>query len=45
MTMTVNTIDPKLIDELVKNCKSKDDIFGENGLIKAFVKSVVEKSR
>lgn len=44
MSTTVNTIDPKLIDELIKNSKSKDDIFGENGLVKTLIKSIVERS-
>lgn len=34
----------ELIDELIKNCKTSEDIFGENGLVKQFVKSVVERA-
>ena len=44
--MTVNTkkIDPKLIDELIKDCKSPEDFLGESGIIKAFVKSIFERA-
>lgn len=34
----------EMIDELIKDCKTADDIFGENGLVKQFVKSVVERA-
>jgi putative transposase len=44
MSMKVKALDPKLVDELIKNCSSKEDIFGENGLIKSLVKSVVERA-
>ena len=44
MSTTVNTIDPKLIDELIKNYKSKDDIFGVNGLVNTLIKSFIERS-
>lgn len=44
MSMKVNTLDPKLVDDLIKNCNSKEDIFGENGLIKSLVKSIVERA-
>ncbi len=44
MAMKVKTFDPELINELIKNCRSKEDIFGENGLIKSLVKSVVERA-
>lgn len=44
MAMKVKTLDPELIDGLIKNCRTKEDIFGENGLIKSFVKSVVERA-
>ena len=42
--MKVNTLNPQLVDELIKNCNSKEDIFGENGLIKSLVKSIVERA-
>ena len=38
------TMQVKMIDELVKDCKTQEDIFGENGLIKQFVKSVLERA-
>lgn len=39
MTMKV-----EMLDELLKNCKTSDDIFGENGLVKQFVKSITERA-
>ena len=39
MTMKV-----EMIDELIKDCKTQEDIFGENGLVKQFVKTVVERA-
>ena len=27
----------EMIDELLKNCKTSDDIFGENGLVKVIL--------
>lgn len=35
MTMKV-----EMLDELLKDCKTSDDIFGENGLVKQFVKAL-----
>lgn len=34
----------ELLDELIKDCKTSDDIFGENGLVKQFVKSLTERA-
>jgi len=39
MTMKV-----ELLDELLKDCKTSDDIFGENGLVKQFVKALSERA-
>lgn len=39
MTMKV-----EVLDELLKDCKTSDDIFGENGLVKQFVKSITERA-
>lgn len=36
--------DKELLDKLVTSCSGKADIFGENGLIKSFVKAVLEKA-
>ena len=38
------TLKVEMIDELLKEGKTKEDIFGENGLIKQFVKSVLERA-
>ncbi len=40
----MSKLDKKLVDELIKNCKTQDDFFGENGLIQSFVKSVMESA-
>jgi putative transposase len=34
----------EMIDALLKDCKTSDDIFGENGLVKQFVKSLTERA-
>lgn len=36
--------DPKMIDGLLKDCKGTADILGEGGLIKGFVKAVLERA-
>ena len=36
--------DNEQIDKLLANCKNKADIFGEDGLIKQFVKSILERA-
>lgn len=34
----------EILDELVKDCKTGEDIFGENGLVKQFVKALTERA-
>ncbi|MCP3686286.1 MAG: IS256 family transposase [bacterium] len=34
----------QLIDELLEDCKTQEDVFGKNGLIKQLVKGVVERA-
>lgn len=34
----------EIIDELLKDCKTSDDIFGDNGLVKQFVKALSERA-
>src|SRR5271154_3307552 len=34
----------EMIDQLLKECKTSDDIFGENGLVKQFVKALTERA-
>lgn len=36
--------DNPTIDNLLQQCKGKEDIFGERGLIKAFTKAVLERT-
>lgn len=36
--------DKPTIDSLLQQCKGKEDIFGEGGLIKAFTKAVLERA-
>lgn len=38
------TMKAELMDELLKECKNSNDIFGENGLVKQFVKALVERA-
>ena len=33
MTMSTKKLDPKLIDELINDCKSPEDFLGESGII------------
>ena len=40
----MSKINKQLVDQLVKDCKSQDDFFGENGLIKSLVKAVMESA-
>lgn len=44
MSVKSKAIDPKLIDELIKDCKTPEDFLGESGIIKTFVKSVFERA-
>ncbi len=41
MTTNTDRIDPKLIDELLKNYTKPQDILGENGLLKQFTKALL----
>ncbi len=34
----------EIIDELLKECKTQEDVFGENGLVKQFVKALAERA-
>src|SRR5262245_20035737 len=43
MAQKTSTFHPQLIDELVKNCKTKKDVFGETGIIKQITKALLEK--
>lgn len=36
MTTTTDKIDPKLIDQLLKDYQSPEDVLGENGILKQF---------
>lgn len=38
------TMKAELLDELLKDCKTQEDIFGANGLVKQFVKRVLERA-
>ena len=42
--MPIHKLDDKVLDELIKNCKTQEDFFGENGLIKSLVKSLLERA-
>ena len=34
----------ELLDDLLKNCKTSEDLFGQNGVIKQFVKAITERA-
>lgn len=36
--------DPTTLDTLLNQCKGKEDVFGEGGLIKTFVKAIMERA-
>jgi uncharacterized protein (UPF0264 family) len=38
------TIDVKIIDELIKDCKTQEDLFGDKGIVKQFVKAISERA-
>lgn len=38
------TLDPDKLSDLIKDCKTKEDIFGEEGAIKQLVKGLVENA-
>lgn len=40
----MSKLNKQVIDDLIKDCKTPEDFFGENGLIKRFVKSVMESA-
>ncbi len=42
--LTVSKLNKELVKELIKDCKTPEDFFGENGLIKSFVKSIMESA-
>ena len=44
MTKDSNTINLDLIDQLLANYKSPEDVLGENGLLKQFTKAVLERA-
>ncbi len=38
----MNTVNQTLIDELVKNCKTKEDIFGPNSMLQKLIQSTLQ---
>lgn len=42
--MAIHKLDDRVLDELIKDCKTQADFFGENGLIKSLVKSLLERA-
>lgn len=38
------TMSNELIDELIKDCKTQEDLFGEKGIVKEFVKRISERA-
>lgn len=44
MAVTPKLIDPKLLDELLQDCRSQDDLLGQDGLIQQLTKAIVERA-
>jgi len=44
MAVTPKIIDPKLLDELLQDCRSQDDLLGQDGLIQQLTKAIVERA-
>ncbi len=40
----MDKLDPKLIDELLKDYKKPEDIIGEEGLLKQLTKAILERA-
>lgn len=38
------TINPEMLDDLMKKIKTPEDLFGENGVLKQFVKAITERA-
>jgi putative transposase len=43
MSKKVNSIDPKIIDELIKTYEKPEDLLGENGILKQLQKAMLER--
>ena len=41
---TVSKINHTLIDELVKNCKTKEDIFGPNSVVQQLIQGALQNA-
>lgn len=44
MALTPKLIDPKLLDDLLQDCQSHDDLLGQDGLIQQLTKALVERA-
>lgn len=44
MTTKTDKIDLKLIDQLLKDYKSPEDVLGENGILKQLTKAILERA-
>lgn len=43
MAMKTNPLDPKIVESLLKNTKTPEDIFGDNGILKQLKKALTER--
>ncbi len=43
MTKKTSVINPQLIEELTKNCKTQEDLFGKDGIFKELQKALLER--
>jgi hypothetical protein len=43
MAMSANKLDPQIIEYLIKNAKTPEDIFGEDRILKQLKKALTER--
>ncbi len=44
MATKLTSFDPQMIDNLIKDCKTQEDMFGEGGLLKNLTKALLERA-
>jgi hypothetical protein len=44
MLKKTDLFDPQVIDSLIKDCKTQEDILGEGGILKALTKAILERA-
>ena len=44
MSKKPDLFDPQVVDSLIKDCKTQEDIFGEEGILKSLTKAILERA-